>query len=73
MKALAALGDLIKAEPVSFQFIIQAGLAMVMSFGIHLTVEQMGTVLVFTGAVLTFWTRQNVTSHANNPAMKDQS
>ena len=63
--------DLIRSEPVMFQGIIQAGLAMIMSFGVHLTVEQMGTILVFTGAVLTFWTRQAVTAHPNNPSLND--
>lgn len=64
------MGDLIKQEPVAFQAIIQAGLAILLSFGVHLTVEQMGTVLVFTSAILAFWTRQQVTSHPNNPAMQ---
>ena len=67
------MGNLIKAEPVLFQAIVQAALGMVMSFGVHLTVEQMGTVLVFTAAVLAFWTRQQVTSHPNNPAKNGNS
>jgi hypothetical protein len=61
--------NLIKSEPVMFQAVIQAGLAMVMSFGVRLSAEQMGTVLAFTAAVLGFWARQNVTSHPNNPLM----
>lgn len=58
MKALLAL---IKDEPVLFQAAIQAGLAMGMSFGLSLSVEQMGTVMAFTAAVLAFVTRTHVT------------
>lgn len=53
--------DLIKSEPVLFQAAIQAGLAMGMSFGLNLSVEQMGTVMAFTAAVLAFATRSHVT------------
>ena len=56
---------LIQSEPVAFQFVIQTGLLMVMAFGVHLTQTQMAAVLTFTGAVLSLWTRQNVTANPN--------
>jgi hypothetical protein len=46
----------IRQEPVLFQGVIQAGLGLLMSFGIHLTAQQMGAILVFTAAILAFWT-----------------
>ncbi len=63
---------LIQSEPVLFQATIQAGMAVIMSFGVHLSVEQIGTIMAFTAAVLAFWTRQQVTAHANNPALKEE-
>ncbi len=53
--------DLIKTEPVAFQAIVQAGLGLFLSFGVGLTVEQMGAILAFTATVLAFFTRKAVT------------
>ena len=59
----------IKEEPVAFQAIIQAILTAGMAFGLHLTVEQMGTLLILSGSLLAFFTRQHVTS---NPEVAKQ-
>lgn len=64
--------DQIQKEPVAFQAIVQGLLALLLSFGAHLTVEQMACIMGFTAAVLAFWTRQQVTSHPNNPLMNPQ-
>jgi hypothetical protein len=53
--------DLIKAEPVLFQGAFQAALAMGMSFGLGLTADQIGAIMAFTTAALTFVTRSQVT------------
>lgn len=53
--------DRIKAEPVMFQALVQAAIAMLVAFGLHLTVEQTGTIMAFTAAVLAFITRSQVT------------
>ena len=66
---MGKLTDLIQREPVAFQAVIQTLLALLLSFGVHLTVEQIGCILGLTASVLAFWTRQQVTSHPNNPAL----
>jgi hypothetical protein len=53
--------ELIKAEPVMFQAVVQAFLALLLSFGVGLTVEQVGSIMAFTAAVLAFITRKMVT------------
>ena len=53
--------ELIKANPAVFQGVIQAFIALVMSFGIGLTAEQVGSITAFTAVVLAFVTRSQVT------------
>ena len=67
----------IQQEPVLFQGVIQATLALGMSFGLGLTVNQVGTIAAVSAAILAFITRQNVTptfnpkdSGGNQPAPK---
>jgi hypothetical protein len=60
---------LIQSEPVMFQAVIQAMLGLLLSFEIPLTPHQIGSILVFTAAVLALWTRTQVTSHPNNPSL----
>ena len=55
----------IQQEPVLFQGVVQAILALGMSFGLGLNVNQVGTVAAVSAAVLSFITRQNVTPVAN--------
>ncbi len=57
----------IKEEPVLFQGVIQAALAVVAGFGWipDLTQDRMGLLLAFSAAVLAFLTRRAVTPTAN--------
>jgi len=57
----------IKEEPVLFQGVIQAGLAVVAGYGWvpGLTQEKMGLLLAFSAAILVFFTRRAVTPTAN--------
>jgi hypothetical protein len=52
--------ELIKAEPVYFQGIIQSVIAVGTSFGLHLDGNQVGAILAVTAAILSFLTRQQV-------------
>lgn len=47
-------------EPVVVLAVVQAGLALALGFGAHLTGEQMALVMTFTGTVLTLLTRKVV-------------
>ncbi len=60
----------IKQEPVLFQGLIQALLALLIAFGLKLEPGKMGAILAFSAAVLSFLTRQVVTPSAN-PRAKD--
>ena len=62
--------SLIKTEPVLFQGIIQAGLALAVAFGVGLDATQTGSLLAFSAAVLSFATRTQVTPLAN-PKLAD--
>jgi hypothetical protein len=56
--------SLIKAEPVSFQGIVQATIALGTSFGLGLNGTQVGAILAVTAAILSFLTRQQVSPDA---------
>ena len=47
-------------EPALFLGIIQSGLALAVSFGLHLTPEQIGGVVAFTSAIFAILTRSRV-------------
>ncbi len=51
----------IKDEPVAFQAILQNILALAVSFGFHLTAQQIGGILMASAAILAFFTRKAVT------------
>jgi hypothetical protein len=55
----------IQEEPVFFQAVVQATIALVVSFGLNLGAPQVGAIAAFSAAILSFITRQNVTSLAN--------
>jgi hypothetical protein len=57
--------SLIKKEPVLFQGVIQAGLALAVAFGVGLDATQTGSLLAFSAAALSFVTRTQVTPMAN--------
>jgi hypothetical protein len=59
---------LIKQEPVLFQAIIQATLALIGAFGVKLGAGQVGSILALTAAILSFWTRTYVTPTADPKA-----
>jgi hypothetical protein len=50
----------IKSEPVALQGMFQTTLALLCSFGFKLTVEQTGSILALTAAVLAVVTRSAV-------------
>lgn len=67
--ALRKIVDYAKAEPVAFQGVIQAGLALLVGFGlISLTTEQTGLALAFTAALLGLVARRHVTPNAKAAA-----
>lgn len=67
-------------EPVALMYVIQTGLALAMGFGFDIDPTQMALILTFTGAVLSYITRQNVTPfvttgttpQVHNPAQTPQ-
>lgn len=50
------------AEPTLILAVVQAGLALGMGFGLHVSAEQMALILTFTGTVLALVNRSRVTS-----------
>jgi hypothetical protein len=61
--------NLIRTEPVLFQAVIQAVIALLGSFEVHLSANQIGSIMALTAAILAFITRGMVTSHPNNPTL----
>ena len=59
------LTERIQKEPVLFQGVIQTTLALGTSFGLGLSVSQVGAITAVAAAILSFITRQNVTPIAN--------
>lgn len=53
--------DRIKNEPALYIGLVQAILALVVTFGLDLSVEQVGAILAVTAAVLSVVTRTQVT------------
>jgi len=49
-----------KREPVLLMGVIQTALGLLIAFGLHLSVEQIGALLATTAAVLSFLTRRLV-------------
>jgi hypothetical protein len=60
------MGTLFNREPAMFLGVIQAGLALAIGFGLHLSPEQFGLLMAFSAAVLAWITRSQVT-----PTKKD--
>jgi hypothetical protein len=55
----------IREEPVLFQGIVQAVIALGVSFGLGLTANQVGAISAVSAAILSFLTRQQVTPLSN--------
>ena len=62
---LQKLWDQIRQEPVLFQGVIQALIALGTAFGLQLDASKVGAITAATAAVLSFLTRQVVTPIAN--------
>lgn len=58
-------------EPALTLAVVQALLALVLAFGVDLTVEQTGAILAVTAAALGYATRQQVTP-VKHPSIDDQ-
>lgn len=48
-------------EPVMFMAVIQAGIALGISFGLHLSPEQIGAIMAFSAALIGLVARAKVT------------
>lgn len=57
--------NLIKGEPVLFQGVIQAALALTVAFGGDISSIQIGSILALSAAVLSWITRSQVTPLGN--------
>ena len=61
MFILEAIWDRITNEPVMTLAVVQAGIALAVSFGLGWTAEQVGVVVAFSAAILGFIARRQVT------------
>lgn len=61
------MGTLWNREPVMIMALIQSALALVISFGVGLTVEQVGSIMAFSAAVVGFVTRTQVSPGGKGP------
>lgn len=59
---MSKLSNLWGREPVLILGVIQAGLALVVSFGLELSSGQIGAIMAFSAAVLSLIARRTVTS-----------
>ena len=62
--------DMIRQEPVMFQALLQTAVALLAAFGLQLNPSQVGAVVAFSAAALSFWTRTQVTP-TSNPMSND--
>jgi hypothetical protein len=62
-----------QTEPTLILAMIQAGLALGMGFGLHITAQQMALILTFTGTVLAVVNRAVVTAPAALQAMSPKT
>lgn len=51
----------VRNEPVATAAVIQAVIVLIASFGLHLTVEQIGAIMTLTTFVIALWARSRVT------------
>lgn len=62
--------NLWNTEPTMILAVIQAGMAMAMGFGLHLTTEQMGLTMAFLAALIGMVNRGQVHSPSTVEAIK---
>ena len=58
---MSAIIDKINAEPVLFYQLVQSVITLIVAFGLRLSPEQIGAILLVTGAALSIVTRGKVT------------
>lgn len=63
------IGNLWNREPVLILAVLQTALALLLAFGVHLSVAQIGAIMAFSSAVLGLITRSQVTSAATLQTM----
>jgi hypothetical protein len=61
--------NLIKGEPVLFQGVIQAALALTITFGGSISATQVGSILALSAAILSWITRRQVSPVGNPKAL----
>ncbi len=61
-----------KAEPTMILAVLNSGIALLITFGVHLTVEQAGAIMAFSSTVLGLVTRSQVTSPKVSDDMKTE-
>lgn len=66
-------GQLFGREPALFYGVIQAGITMLVAFGLQLDSNQIGAILTFTTMVLAFATRQSVVPNVTHEAQVSQA
>lgn len=62
--------NLWSTEPTAVLALIQAGTTLLVCFGLHLTTEQVGAILTFSGALLAVVNRSQVHSPSTVEAIK---
>ncbi len=62
--------NLWNSEPTAILGLIQAGITLLVCFGLHLTAEQIGAILTFSGAFLAVINRGQVHSPSTVEAIK---
>jgi hypothetical protein len=62
MRTIASLAT---GRPAAFLFVVRCGINLAMAYGLHLTVEQMSSTMLFTEAVLSL-----VGDHTTTPNSK---
>ena len=62
--------NLLKTEPVALQGMLQTTLALLVTFGLKLSAEQVGALLALTAAVLAVVTRTQVSPVVTGPLPK---
>lgn len=59
--------NLFNREPAMIVALLQAAIALGVSFGLQLTSEQIGTIMAFTAAILGLITRSQVSPNGGKP------
>lgn len=62
--------NLWNTEPTAVLALIQAAITLMVTFGLHLTNEQMGAIITFSGMLLAFINRTQVHSPSTVAALK---